>query len=131
MKCNGLLDECRKRFITPEIERQVDICVEISNRIYVILDKKGMSQRDFANLLGKTEAEVSRMLSGTHNLTISTIAKIEVALGENIISAPKENYDAPIVFQPIVAEHVCKSSNNGRRKTLRYNKLLYQDYAQV
>lgn len=86
MKRNALLDQCRQQFVTPEIKRQVDICVKISNRIYDILEKKHMSQRDLASLLGKTEAEVSRWLSGTHNLTTATIAKIEVALGEEIIS---------------------------------------------
>jgi transcriptional regulator with XRE-family HTH domain len=46
-----------------------------------------MTQKDFARLMGKTETEVSRWLSGTHNMTLATLCKISIALGENILSA--------------------------------------------
>ena len=36
-------------------------------------------------MVGKTETEVSRWLSGTHNMTVATIAKISTALGCEII----------------------------------------------
>ena len=45
--------------------------------------------RNLAQRLGKTETEVSRWLSGTHNLTLSTICKISTALGEDIVTVPK------------------------------------------
>ena len=47
--------------------------------------ERGMSQKDFAQLMRKTETEVSRWLSGTHNLTMATICRISAALGEDII----------------------------------------------
>ena len=84
MKTNKILDEIRSQ-ITPEVKKQLEISVSLANRVYDILEKKGMTQKDLAKLLGKTETEVSRWLSGTHNLTIATIAKISVALGEDII----------------------------------------------
>ena len=84
MKTNKILDEIRGQ-ISPDVKKQLDISVSLANRIYDILEAKGMSQKDLAKLLGKTETEVSRWLSGTHNLTIATIAKISVALGEEII----------------------------------------------
>ena len=84
MKTNALMDEIR-RTTPPEIKKQVDLCVAIANRIYDILDERGMSQRDLARKLGKTETEVSRWLSGTHNLTIATIAKIAAVLDDDII----------------------------------------------
>ena len=43
---------------------QMELSVAISNRIYDILDAKGMSQKEFAQLMGKTETEASRWLSG-------------------------------------------------------------------
>ena len=61
----------------------------IANRIYEILEAKGMTQKELAQKLGKTETEVSRWLSGTHNLTLSTICKISAALGEEIVIVPK------------------------------------------
>lgn len=64
--------------------------VAIANRIYEILETKGMTQKDLAKRLGKTETEVSRWLSGTHNLTLSTICKISAALEEEIVSVPHQ-----------------------------------------
>ncbi len=64
---------------------RMELSVSMANRIYSILKQRGLSQKDFASLMGKTETEVSRWLSGTHNLTISTIAKITSVLGEDII----------------------------------------------
>ena len=71
--------------ISPEMKLQMELAVAIENRIYDILEEKGMSQKDFANLMGKTETEVSRWLSGTHNLTLSTLCKISSALGEQVV----------------------------------------------
>lgn len=85
MKTNKIMDEIRAD-ISPEIKMQTELQVAIANRVYDILEKKGMSQKDFARLIGKTETEVSRWLSGTHNLTIATICKISVALNQPIIN---------------------------------------------
>ncbi len=69
----------------PDVNRQVELSVLIANRVYDLLEKKGMSQKDLAKKLGKTETEVSRWLSGTHNLTLSTIAKLSLALEDAIV----------------------------------------------
>lgn len=83
-KSNKILDEIREG-ISPEIKLRLELSVAIANKVYDILEKKGMSQKDFARLIGKTETEVSRWLSGTHNMTIATISKISYALKEDII----------------------------------------------
>ena len=88
MKANKILNGIRKD-ISPEMKQQVELSVAIANRIYEILEIKGMTQKDLAQRLGKTETEVSRWLSGTHNLTLSTICKISTALGEDIVTVPK------------------------------------------
>ena len=85
------MDEIRQT-ISPEMKMQMEISVSIANRIYDILEEKGMSQKDLARLLGKTETEVSRWLSGTHNLTLSTLCKIASALGENIVEVPSHRH---------------------------------------
>ena len=87
MKTNGIMESIREQ-MTPEMKKRMDISVAIANRIYYILESKGMSQKVLAQKLGKTETEVSRWLSGMHNLTIGTIAKISVALGEDILIVP-------------------------------------------
>ena len=85
-----MIDELR-RGITPEMKLQMEMSVAVANRIYDILEAKGMTQKELALKLGKTETEVSRWLSGTHNLTLSTISKVSVALGEDIVIIPKGN----------------------------------------
>ena len=86
MQTNPIMEEVRKRYLTPEIQKQVDMQVMIANRIYDLLEQKGMSQKDLAQKLGKTETEVSRWLCGTHNMTIATLAKIAVALDDDIVT---------------------------------------------
>lgn len=85
MKTNKIMDEIRAG-ITPEMKAQMELSIGVANRIHWILDEKKMSQKEFARLLGKTETEVSRWLSGTHNFTMATIAKISIALDEEIVA---------------------------------------------
>ena len=104
MKTNKIMDEIRRN-ISPEMKLQMELSVAIANRIYTILENKGMSQKDFAKLMGKTETEVSRWLSGTHNLTMATICKISAALGEDIIKVVSHSYKPDYEFEPmLVAE---------------------------
>ena len=103
MKTNRIMDEIRKT-ISPEMKMQMELSVAIANRIYDILEKKGMTQKEFAQLMCKTETEVSRWLSGTHNLTMATICKISAALGEKIIGVPTYSYPTVEVERMIVAE---------------------------
>ena len=84
MKTNRIMDEIRST-ISPEMKLQMEMSVAISNLIYEILEARGMSQKDFARLMGKTETEVSRWLSGTHNLTMATICKISAALDADVV----------------------------------------------
>lgn len=104
MKTNKIMDEIRNS-ISPEMKLQMEMSVAIANRIYEILESKGMTQKDLAKRLGKTETEVSRWLSGTHNLTLATICKISTALGEDVVTvaAPKDRYDSVYKFEPMIA----------------------------
>ena len=87
MKTNPIMNEIRET-ISPEMKMQMELSVAIANRIYEILEEKRMSQKDFARLMGKTETEISRWLSGTHNMTLATLCKISIALGENLLEVP-------------------------------------------
>lgn len=90
------MDEIRST-ISPEMKLQMEMSVAIANRIYEILEAKGMSQKDLAKLLGKTETEVSRWLSGTHNLTLATICKISAALGADVVKVAKREMEPAMV----------------------------------
>ena len=93
---NKRLEERRK-----SVSKDVDIFVrqsfDIVDRIHEILAKQGKEQKDLARLLGKSESEISKWMSGTHNFTINTLAKIQAVLGESIIHVTKETQlDKPI-----------------------------------
>ena len=59
-----------------------------------------------------TETEVSRWLSGTHNLTLATIAKMATVLGDDIITTTQSHrpYKLPNTqnVAMMVAEDMCK-----------------------
>lgn len=84
MSTNSLFREELAK-IPPDVRKQVDMSWAIADKIDALLRAKGMSQKEFAHLMGKTEPEVSRWLGGTHNFTLRTLAKISVVLGEDVI----------------------------------------------
>lgn len=63
--------------------------LDMAERIHAILDAKGINQKDLAQAMGKSESEISKWLTGLHNLELKTIARIEVVLGEEILRFPK------------------------------------------
>lgn len=70
---------------SPEIMSEVQLSADIIARIDAILKKKGMTQRDLAKKMGRSEAVISRWTSGFPNLTLRSIAEISTALGEPLI----------------------------------------------
>jgi transcriptional regulator with XRE-family HTH domain len=93
---NRRLEE-RRKSISKDVDISVRQSFDIVDRIHEILAKQGKEQKDLARLLGKSESEISKWMSGTHNFTINTLAKIQVVLGESIIQVTKETQlDKPI-----------------------------------
>jgi transcriptional regulator with XRE-family HTH domain len=84
MKKNPRFEE-RRKSIPKEIDIFVNRSFDIVDRIHEILRLKNLNQRDLADLLGKRESEVSKWMTGTHNFTLKTLAKIENVLGFPII----------------------------------------------
>lgn len=72
--------------IPAETRLFVQFYVNILKRINYLLEIKGYKQKDLAKLLDKKESEISKWLNGEHNLTLKTIAKLQVALEEPIIT---------------------------------------------
>lgn len=73
------------RNVPLEIQKETSFSFAVSNKIHALLTDKGMTQKELAKKMGKTEAEVSVWLSGQHNFTLRTLAKISVVLGEDLI----------------------------------------------
>lgn len=85
-----------------DVERFVDKNLEISAQVSHLLEERGWTQKDLARAVGKVESEISRWLSGTHNLTMRSIARMEAALGADIILTPlqmeKEVKDVQYIY---------------------------------
>ncbi|HAX95366.1 MAG TPA: hypothetical protein DCY35_02415 [Prolixibacteraceae bacterium] len=79
-----------KARILPENRIFVRKNLAISAQVEALRKEKGWTQKELARKLGKTESEVSRLLSGLHNLTLKSIAKLEAELGSDIIVTPLE-----------------------------------------
>ena len=71
--------------VSPEIMLEIQLSAAITARIDAILKEKGMTQRELARKLGRSEAVVSRWTTGFPNLTLRSIAEISTALGEPLI----------------------------------------------
>lgn len=76
--------------IPEDVKRLNRLSMRIAYKLGKFLDEKPMTQRKFAKLMGKKESEVSRWLSGKHNFTLETIAKIETALEIQLLEVPME-----------------------------------------
>lgn len=83
---NNIIDNWLEKNGDPEIEKLTERNLAISNKVQSILDQRGIKQKEFAQLLGKKPSEVSKWLTGLHNLTLKSITKMEVALGVDLIN---------------------------------------------
>lgn len=80
-----LFNECLVS-VPNDIKLELDMSFAIADKIDMVLREKNISQKQLAKKMGKTEAEVSRWLGGTHNFTLRTIAKISDALGVQLLT---------------------------------------------
>lgn len=67
------------------IKDSFKIKAQLSARISWALREKGMTQKELAHKLGKSESTVSRQLSA-QNITVETIIEIQTILGINLLN---------------------------------------------
>ena len=72
--------------ITPEERAEARLSFQISNRLEMLMHEKGLSKKQLADAIGKRPSEISRWLSGEHNFTISTLARLSSFFGQPIIT---------------------------------------------
>lgn len=58
----------------------------VANKIADALKAKGISQKKFAEMTGRSESEVSEWLSGDRNFTIDTLSDIQKYLGIDLLN---------------------------------------------
>lgn len=118
-KANNLFEKYLER-VDPEIRNEVRLNIDIANRIYDLIKKKGMTQREFAALMGKRESEVSRWLSGTRGFTTNTLAKISAVLGEPIVKVPEASEQSMVSYSAFL--YVCPADARDGKYTFKAEK---------
>lgn len=71
--------------IPTEIHKEVEMQMAVSNRIYDLMTKRGLSKVEFAKAIGKRPCEVTKWLSGQHNFTLKTLALLSSFFGVSFI----------------------------------------------
>jgi len=75
----------------PEIAKFVEKNLALIDKINSILNEQGIQKSQFAEMLGKRPSEITKWLSGTHNLTLKSISKMETVLGVELMSIATSN----------------------------------------
>lgn len=65
------------------------LALDLVEHVTQILRERGKKRRWLAKRLGKTDSELSKWLSGTHNLTLDSIAKLSDALEVDLLVSPR------------------------------------------
>lgn len=112
-KRNAIFDRILNN-IPKEDKIRYDLSFQISERIYEILKEKKMTQKEFAQLMHKSEPEISKWLTGGHNFTMKTICKIEAVLDEPIIMVSQKQQEKilPIVIFKYTNRNISLSPQN-------------------
>lgn len=100
----------------------VDKSLEIADYIFWLMEVKGLKQKDLADKMGKSEAEVSKILGGMHNFTLRMLSKLEAALEEEVICTPaKKEVASPFVTSCKMLEGI-----RGIKQQKVTTKILYE-----
>lgn len=87
MKKNELLHRQLEE-VSPAVKLEMDWSCAIIDRIDYLLKKEGISQRELAQRIGCNETQITRWTRGFPNFTLSSLAKLSIALGEPLIDLP-------------------------------------------
>ena len=71
--------------IPAQMSYEVGYSYDIATVLHNVLKRKGWSQVEFAQRLGKKESEISKWLSGVHPFTMKTMAKISAAIDDDFL----------------------------------------------
>ena len=66
----------------------VDLYADLVVRVNQLLHEKNISRKELAARLEKSPSEISKWLSGEHNFTLRSLAKLQAELGEPLLEVP-------------------------------------------
>jgi ribosome-binding protein aMBF1 (putative translation factor) len=79
--------------IPKELSKQNDRRMGLAVKIAEALRSRGLTNQEFAFMMGKKPSEVTRWLSGTHNFTTETLWQMERVLRIQLLtSSPPEEH---------------------------------------
>ena len=114
--------------MNPESRIFVDKSLAIAHYLQLLMQHKGLRQKDLADLLGKSEPEISKWFAGMHNYTLRTLAKLEAAIGSDIIFVPEKiKFVTPEITQTASFE----LRVSGREQPASAKHLTYSNTADV
>lgn len=73
-----------------DVEIFVDWYAELVVRINELLREQKITKKQLAEKLDKKPSEISKWLSGEHNFTLRSLAKLSAELGEPLLEVPKK-----------------------------------------
>ena len=100
------LEKIQKR-ISPEHHANTLKRMGLAARIYEGMHTKGLTNQEFAFLMGKKPAEISRWLSGTHNFTTETLWELERVLGIQLVAGAAS--PTPDALRAFIIEEIQKA----------------------
>lgn len=78
----------------PEIDAFIEKNLAITEKVRLALEAKNWNRAQLAEAMDKSPSEVSKWLTGMHNLTLKSIIKMEQALGVDLIHCePIKEYE--------------------------------------
>jgi ribosome-binding protein aMBF1 (putative translation factor) len=82
-----IIEEIKNRISPPQRElimKRMLLAARIDDKIR----ERGLSNQEFAYMMGKKPSEISKWLSGTHNFTTETLWEIERVLNIQLVAGP-------------------------------------------
>lgn len=73
-----------------DVEIFVDWYADLVVRINQLLRENEISKKELAEKMDKSPSEISKWLSGEHNFTLRSLAKLSAELGEPLLEVPKK-----------------------------------------
>lgn len=120
----NILDTWLETNKNPEIDKLVERNLAIAVKVQSILDNRGIKQKKFAEMLGKKPSEVSKWLTGLHNLTLKSITKMEVALGEDLINIEPITEYKYVYLGSVKGDTGIKEKIDGYEETSNYQEAM-------
>jgi transcriptional regulator with XRE-family HTH domain len=105
------LDEIRNE-TSPQMSEQISKRMKLAAQIDNVLMSRGLTNQEFAFMMGKKPSEITRWLSGTHNFTTETLWEIERVLKIQLLtsSTPDEKVVNEMEeFRTFIADEVQKA----------------------